>query len=248
MEYFKAEAKDSMSDLDTVRHSYTDAEYDGRLDQKQNHPQRKIQLSTLAAAGIALAFLLLFTIPLYLLLLLRHIPSEVRSLIRSSSYTGPIPIQYDPTHGAYVQCEDVPYPEKPADCTFDLLANGYVPNPCFDSALHSQYVDGKDYSFYLHYNGTGRVSQEAIMQGNLSAYPDGFWVSFREHREHCWYLLNATAMANARRQEARLDIWVDGEHIMHCLELVKEEKHEDGFIADNIKAQFENRKCYLGSG
>ncbi|KAL6232441.1 hypothetical protein BDW75DRAFT_242969 [Aspergillus navahoensis] len=118
--------------------------------------------------------LLLFTITLYLLLFSRHTPAKVQSLIRSSSTPAPSPSNttqpMGPTFNAKTSPTLVAYPAKSADCTFGLLANGY------------------DFSFYLHYNGTGRVSQEVITQGNLFAYPDGLWASFREHREHCWYL------------------------------------------------------------
>ncbi|KAI9376019.1 hypothetical protein BJX61DRAFT_539185 [Aspergillus egyptiacus] len=226
---------------------------------RRSRSRGRLHITRLTALGLSLTFFTLFTICIYLLLLLRNLPLEVQTLLTptpsysntaSYGYDGPLPIHHDATLGPYIECEAVEYPATPPDCSFDLLANGWVPNPCFDAQMHRDYVDGRDYEFYRDPEGTERVAQEEILRGNISAYAFGLWVSFREHVEHCWYLVNSTVVAMAGnsggRGRGRLDIWVDEKHMQHCLGVVREQRHEEGYIDLHIRAVFENHRCYLG--
>ncbi|RDW84026.1 Zn(II)2Cys6 transcription factor domain-containing protein [Aspergillus mulundensis] len=143
-----------------------------------------MHLSPLTACSLALSLLFLFTTTLYTLLLLRHIPREVQTLIESHSYAGPLPIHTDASHGPYIICDEAVYPTPPPDCSFDLLMNGWVPNPCFDEAMHEFHTKDKNFDFFADLHGDIVVTQEQIMYGDPATWPSWLWVSEREHNEH----------------------------------------------------------------
>ena len=74
-------------------------------------------------------------------------------------------IQHDST-GSFVVCPEDPSSARESGCSFDLLANGWIPAPCFDSTMHHDFVDGSDYGLLSrpqrrakstprHYHGRG---------------------------------------------------------------------------------------------
>ncbi|KAL4904212.1 hypothetical protein BDW74DRAFT_155261, partial [Aspergillus multicolor] len=70
--------------------------------------------------------------------------------------------------------------------------NGWVPNACFDSAMHEFHTKDKNFDFYKDLNGTMIVTQEQILHGDPASYPSWLFVSEREHNEHCAYMMNRT--------------------------------------------------------
>ncbi|KAL3456649.1 hypothetical protein BJX64DRAFT_293910 [Aspergillus heterothallicus] len=211
--------------------------------------RREISLSQANAGCLSLAIFLLLILCIYLLVLLRNLPLEVERHTNDHGYKGPIAIQYDATLGPYIECEKTTYPARPTDCSFDLLANGWVPSPCFDAQMHHDAVDGRDFAFYLDYPGKQKLHQEVIMQGNISMFPQGLWHSWREHVEHCWYLVNGSVRATVAGLVGRLDTWVDDGHMQHCFHLMThEKKHDAGYVDYYFKALFGHHRCYLGHG
>ncbi|KAL2869006.1 uncharacterized protein BJX67DRAFT_31382 [Aspergillus lucknowensis] len=204
----------------------------------------RAHLSKCAGIAAGLTISLLLTLCIYLLLL-RNLPVEVQTLVEDYGYTGPLPIQYNDTRGPYIECPEVPFPAHPPDCTFDLLANGWVPNPCFDAELHHDMVDGHDYGFFRDRWGKDKLHQDVILRGNISDFATGLWVHFHEHVDHCWYLLNGSVRATAMQSIGRLDVWVDEEHMQHCFGLIKK-KGDPTFIDYHVKALFWHHRCYLG--
>ncbi|KAI0147839.1 hypothetical protein GGR57DRAFT_475998 [Xylariaceae sp. FL1272] len=97
---------------------------------------------------------------------------------------GGLPVQHNDRRGPYVICptEGGPSAALAAGCHFDLLANGWVPHPCFDAEKHAYFVDGRDYYFCLDKEKAHRVTQDTLMEGTLE-YPELF-VSFEEHYLH----------------------------------------------------------------
>ncbi|KAL2838547.1 hypothetical protein BJY01DRAFT_250919 [Aspergillus pseudoustus] len=209
----------------------------------------RINLSRIGAGCIVLAVSLILIFCIYLLILLRNLPIDVERRINDYGYKGPIAIKYNETLGPYIECEESTYPDHPADCSFDLLANGWVPNLCFDAQMHHDAVDGRDYGFYLGRTGKRRLHQDVIMQGNISMYPTGLWHSWREHVDHCWYLLNGSVRATVAGSIGRLDYWIEDGHMQHCFHMLTKEKDNDpGFIDFHFKAVFFHHRCYLRHG
>ncbi|KAI8936758.1 hypothetical protein NX059_006005 [Plenodomus lindquistii] len=152
-------------------------------------------------------------------------------------------IQHD-NNGAFITCPDDPMSARESGCSFDLLANGWIPAPCFDAPMHHDFVDGHDYGFFLDRNGEHRVHQDTIMEGDNSRYPDGLWVTFEEHVSHCRYLVNGSVRATSRPDAAFLDVYLDRDHMMHCFGVMGEQR-APSHIETMVKAFFETRRCYI---
>jgi hypothetical protein len=154
-----------------------------------------------------------------------------------------LPIQHD-DKGTFIACPEDPSSARKSGCSFDLLANGWIPDPCFDATMHHDFVDGKDYGFFEDRNGEHRVHQNTVMEGDNSRYPDGLWVTFEEHHTHCRYLVNGSIRAVSRPHGAFLDVYLDRDHMMHCYGVLGEHRNSD-HIETYVKAFFESRKCYV---
>jgi hypothetical protein len=126
--------------------------------------------------------------------------------------------------GPYITCPEDPFLARQENCSFDLLANGWIPAPCFDSAMHHDFVDGKDYGFFEDKLGVRKVHQNTIMEGNISMYPEGLWVTFDEHFEHCRNLLNGSVRAIAPPFTGFLDTFHDEGHLQHCIGVLSESR------------------------
>jgi hypothetical protein len=146
--------------------------------------------------------------------------------------------------GTYITCPEDPVSARKSGCSFDLLANGWIPAPCFDATMHHDYVDGSDYGFFQDRNGEYRVHQDTIMEGDNSRYPEGLWVTFDEHVSHCRYLVNGSIRAVSRPEGAFLDVYLDRAHMMHCFGVLGESRPA-GHIETFVKAFFESRRCYI---
>ncbi|KAH6719401.1 hypothetical protein BKA61DRAFT_597510 [Leptodontidium sp. MPI-SDFR-AT-0119] len=153
-------------------------------------------------------------------------------------------IFHDPLHGPYITCPEDPVLARQENCHFDLLANGWIPSPCFDSVLYHDFMDGRDYGFFEDIQGKRRVDQEVIMEGDTSTYPEGLFVTFHEHFEHCRYLLNGSSRAIAPPFTGVLDIFRNTPHLQHCIHLLTQSR-EPGSIETTVKAYFGSHRCYL---
>jgi hypothetical protein len=185
-------------------------------------------------ASLVAALILLVPISFYL------VPRDAGS--RTFNQTG-LRIQQD-SIGSYIACPDDPLSAREAGCSFDLLANGWIPEPCFDATMYHDFVDGSDYGFFLDQNGKDRVNQDTIMEGNNSRYPDGLWVTFDEHINHCRYLVNGSIRAVSRHNAAFLDVYRDRDHMMHCFGVLGANRPHS-HIETHVKAFFETRRCYI---
>lgn len=146
--------------------------------------------------------------------------------------------------GTFIACPEDPESARKSGCSFDLLANGWVPDPCFDADMHHDFVDGKDYGFFEDRNGKHRVHQGTVMEGDNSRYPHGLWVNFEEHHTHCRYLVNGSIRAVSRLHAPFLDVYLDRDHMIHCYGVLGENR-ASSHIETYVKAFFESRKCYL---
>lgn len=152
-------------------------------------------------------------------------------------------IQHD-SIGSFIVCPADPLSARKSGCSFDLLANGWIPAPCFDAIMHHDFVDGSDYGFFYDRNGERRVHQDTIMEGDNSRYPEGLWVTFEEHISHCRYLVNGSIRAVSRSDTAFLDVYLDQDHMMHCFGVLGESRPSSQ-IETYVKAFFESRRCYI---
>jgi hypothetical protein len=183
---------------------------------------------------------------IYLLLLLRNIPLEVQSLVTDHGYHGLLPIVYDATHGSYVQCPKTASPTSPVDCTFDILAHGCVPEPCSDAQMHTEMLAPHKYEFFRSRLGHEKVTQDVVLQGNMSIYNSELWVPYAHHVGLCLYLLNGSVRATAMRSAGRLDSWLGDRLMQHCFDAIRtngDPKKTQG----RVKTVFKFRKCYLRS-
>lgn len=157
---------------------------------------------------------------------------------------GGLTVEHD-EYGAYVECpHDDIEAALAANCSLDLLANGWTPSPCFDAEMNHHFVDGLDFAFSFSSDGGHRISQQTISEGNLSDVTGGLWVSWDEHLHHCRCLVNGSIRAMADHSKGLLDIWLDGKHMRHCLGVLGEE-HAADEIDTMVKAVFWYRRCYL---
>lgn len=153
-------------------------------------------------------------------------------------------IYHDKKLSPYIVCPEDPTLARQENCQFDLLANGWIPLPCFDSEMHRDFVDGKNYGFFEDKHGLRAVHQNSIMEGDNSRYPDGLFVTFNEHFEHCRYLLNGSARAISPPFTGILDVFRDSGHLQHCI-WVLSESQDPLHIETSVKAYFTSHKCYL---
>lgn len=161
---------------------------------------------------------------------------------RAFNNTG-LEVQHDSV-GTFIACPDDPFSARRSGCSFDLLANGWIPAPCFDATLNHDFVNGRDYGFFLDRKGDYRVHQDTVMEGDNSRYPEGLWVTFEEHVSHCRYLVNGSIRAVSRPEGAFLDVFLDRDHMMHCFGVLGESR-PSGHIETYVKAFFESRRCYV---
>lgn len=153
-------------------------------------------------------------------------------------------IHKDAKFGPYIACPSDPILARKAGCSFDLLANGWIPAPCFDSQMHHDFVDSTDYGFFEDLNATKRVHQHTIMEGDVSQWPNGLFVTFHEHFAHCQYLLNGSVRAVQPPFTGFLDVFHDKDHLQYCLG-VMQEREDPMHIETEVKAFFEAHRCYL---
>ncbi|KAL9615944.1 MAG: hypothetical protein Q9160_009130 [Pyrenula sp. 1 TL-2023] len=162
------------------------------------------------------------------------------------TYAG-LTVHHSPKHGPYITCEATSLlPTTPSNCTFDLLANGWIPSPCFDATMYNNRMSGQDFPFYENLNGTGLVRQATIMQGDLEMFPDGLWVTAAQHRAHCRYLVEGAVRATARPDAGVLDTFLNEGHMKHCFDVVVEDERPAEEILKNVKAFFQAHRCYVG--
>lgn len=156
-------------------------------------------------------------------------------------------IYTDDTFGPYITCPTDLNPAltRSAGCSFDLLANGWVPDPCFDTEMHRDFVDGKDYGFFEDRHGKVRVHQHTILEGDIARWPDGLFLEWNEHYEHCRYIMNGSIRAAQPPFTGFLDLFHDEEHLQHCVDFLGD-KQEPTLIDPEIKAIFKVHRCYLG--
>ncbi|KAF4632103.1 hypothetical protein G7Y89_g6027 [Cudoniella acicularis] len=153
-------------------------------------------------------------------------------------------IYHDNRLGPYIICPKDPTLARQENCHFDLLANGWIPSPCFDSAMHHDFVDGKNYGFFEDVHGVRAVHQNTIMEGDISRYPDGLFVTFNEHFEHCRYILNGSSRAMVPPFTGILDDFRDSGHLQHCIGVLSESR-DPLHIETTVKAYFTSHRCYL---
>lgn len=122
-------------------------------------------------------------------------------------------------HGPFIECpiNSTSFLEL---CSFDLLTDGVDPSPCFDADMQHDCLDGKSYGFFEDIEGTRRVQQEIIMQGDIARFSEGLWVTLKEHLHHCRYLLNRSIRATTRESPVIIDTFLDGGHMQHCFRLL----------------------------
>jgi hypothetical protein len=197
-------------------------------------------ITLVICGGIALVLLLLAAF------IFISLHTEVARACRGAipqSYAG-LSIKHDDSRRPFIECP-VNSTSLQGLCSFDLLANGWIPTPCFDAEMHHDFVDGKSYGFFEDIKGTIRVQQETIMQGDIASYPDGLWVTFEEHLHHCRYLLNGSIRATTRESPAILDTFLDGGHMQHCFGLL-DVQEKPSHIETHVKAFFVSHKCFIG--
>jgi len=153
-------------------------------------------------------------------------------------------IYHDKRLGPYITCHKDPTIARQENCHSDLLANGWIPSPCFDSAMHHDFVDGKNYGFFEDVQGVRAVHQTTIMEGDISRYPDGLFVTFNEYLEHCRYILNGSSRAMAPPFTGILDDFRDTGHLQHCIRVLSESR-DPLHIETMVKAYFTAHRCYL---
>jgi hypothetical protein len=197
--------------------------------------ERTRSKSSIIVVVFLVTFLVLLTPTSYVLL-------RKNTGTRASNFTG-LEVQHD-SIGTFIACSEDPISARDSGCSFDLLANGWIPAPCFDATLHHDSIDGSDYGFFLDRNGKDRVYQDTIMEGDNSRYPEGLWVTFEEHVSHCRYLVNGSIRAVSRPEPAFLDVYLDRDHMMHCFGVLGESRPSD-HIETYVKAFFESRRCYI---
>jgi hypothetical protein len=130
------------------------------------------------------------------------------------------------------------------DCTFDILAHGWVPNPCFDAQIHTDMLAAHKYEFFRSRLGHQKVTQDVVLQGNMSIYNSELWVPYVHHIDSCLYLLNGSVRAMAMQSAGRLDSWLDDRLMQHCFDAIRtngDAKNTQG----RVKTVFEFRRCYL---
>lgn len=130
------------------------------------------------------------------------------------------------------------------NCHFDLLANGWIPSPCFDAEMHHDAVDGKNYEFFEDIKGEIAIDQSEIMKGDNARYPAGLFVTFHEHFEHCRYILNGSARALEPPFTGLLDDFRDSAHLRHCVDIMTQSR-KPLHIETTVKAYFTSHRCYL---
>ncbi|KAL2848204.1 hypothetical protein BJX68DRAFT_267651 [Aspergillus pseudodeflectus] len=221
-------------------------EYSAFIRAETSHTPRRPQLHITPCAGgvVGLSLLLLLTACIYLLLLLRNLPLEMQSLVTDYAYKGPLPIEYDATHRAYITCPEVASDDNPSDCVLDLLAHGWVPNPCFDAQMHNDMLATHNYAFFRSRFGHEELGQDVVLQGNMSMDKPELWVRYADHVDSCLYLLNGSLRATAMRSVGRLDSWLDDGGMQHCFDVIRSSQ-DPKKMHTRVKVVFESRKCYL---
>jgi hypothetical protein len=128
-------------------------------------------------------------------------------------------IKYDLV-GAYIDCPlQSPTAAREAGCSFDLLINGYIPDPCFDAEMHEDFTAGVELGYFVDKEATEMVSTAELLKGDFDMYPMA-WLSTISHWRHCLYLINGTHRAYSRMPTVFLDAYLDQPHIQHCFGVV----------------------------
>ncbi|KAK0120160.1 hypothetical protein ONS95_011566 [Cadophora gregata] len=124
-------------------------------------------------------------------------------------------------HGEYgrvLHCEGDSTTLKARGCTFDLLVPGWIPNPCFDKELNSEYVGPglHDYGWFTTEESTERIPQEVVNEGQLA----DVWTTWDMHIAHCEYTLKGMGRVLTNPNLGVHERHLDEEHVYHCVDVL----------------------------
>lgn len=113
---------------------------------------------------------------------------------------------------------------KERGCKFDILANHFVPSPCYDQYSNDQYqAEGDTWIGYVDRNWS-----EAYTSIQAMGESDVYWTNQRDHIVHC-------AMLWKRQWRAFTENWryfdaiiSDEEHTMHCAQYLMDMTDMEG--------------------
>lgn len=157
------------------------------------------------------------------------------------------PIKHDAV-GAYINCPlDSPQAAREAGCSFDLLINGYVPNPCFDFEMNKYFMEKADFGYYKDEAATTVIPQSELIAGDFEKHKV-VWLSTDSHYHHCMYIVNGSSRAHSRLGFVFLDSYLDQWHLQHCISVIMEPRPPLPFqrMATPMMAAFlAEHRCYL---
>ncbi|KAK2020703.1 hypothetical protein LX32DRAFT_606063 [Colletotrichum zoysiae] len=159
--------------------------------------------------------------------------------------------QYQIKHdavGAYINCPlDSPQAARDAGCSFDLLINGYIPNPCFDFEMNKYFMEKADFGYYEDEAATIVIPQSELIAGDFEKHKV-VWLSTDSHYHHCMYIVNGSSRAHSRMGFVFLDSYLDQWHLQHCIGVIMEPRPPLPFqrMATPMMAAFlAEHRCYL---
>jgi hypothetical protein len=96
-------------------------------------------------------------------------------------------------------------------CVFDPMSFSWLPPPCYDAELTSEFLQLKRWEWYFDVNNTAPAPLEEVLRGD---HPK-LYVSWEYHLYHCTYMWRK--MHRALLAERPLDGYIGSyEHTGHC--------------------------------
>ncbi|KAH8678360.1 hypothetical protein BX600DRAFT_507311 [Xylariales sp. PMI_506] len=116
------------------------------------------------------------------------------------------------SHTQFINCGTSTEEARSKGCVYDILANHYVHNSCFDEVSTKSYMDeGTSWMGYLEKNKTTQLKTLEEM-GDYDVY----WTSQRDHIVHCGEMWKRQYRAFTQNWRYIDAITANEEHTFHC--------------------------------
>jgi hypothetical protein len=108
-------------------------------------------------------------------------------------------------------------------CHYDVLADLWVPEPCFDNETIAEYKELSPWQGYSDENGTRRLSEREMSESQ--SHESGYFTPARDHLIHCALMLKRLHKGYVQGRQYLDSNSGDWGHTVHCVHaLIEMEK------------------------
>lgn len=126
---------------------------------------------------------------------------------------------------SYCNGWDDPDGARARGCVLDATQGGWIHELCHDPGMLAEWLRLPDFGWYLDPHRTQRIAQEKVWAADI---PGGvhtpLYTSLDFHFQHCKFVNRLSIKNGMRRNRGLGYIPLDPSHMLHCLELMTENK------------------------